>query len=271
MLKVPGAQIYHEVQGSGPLLLIIPGGPQDAGVFAELSGLLADRYTVAAYDPRGNSRTLVEGEAADLDMDLQGDDAAALIAALGNGPAYVFGTSGGAQIAFNLAARHAERVRAIVAHEPPAIMLLPDPSEAIAAGRDLHETYLSQGVGAAMAKFFGMNALDVGEGDAPPDFAATPEAAATFARVSGNFEYWLAHGMLPLSHYRPDVDALRAGKPRIVVAIGAESIGQPIHAMGVAAAEKLGIAPVFFPGDHIGFDGHAEAFAAALDRAFRGA
>jgi pimeloyl-ACP methyl ester carboxylesterase len=268
-LNVPGAQIHYETQGSGPLLLIIPGGPQDAGVFADLAALLSDRYTVAAYDPRGNSRTLVEGEARDLDMDEQGDDAAALIAALGNGPAYVFGTSGGAQIALNLAARHPGRVRAVVAHEPPTIMLLADPSEAIAFDRDLHETYLKEGVDAAMAKFFGMAGFD-GEGsDVPPDFAPTPEAAETFERVSGNFEYWLAHGMLPLSLYRPDVDRLSVGKPRIVVAIGEESAGQPIEAMGQALAGKLGIAAVTFPGDHIGFERHGAAFAAALDRAFK--
>jgi len=273
MLKLPGAQIYYETQGAGPLLLIIPGGPQDAGVFADLADRLADRYTVAAYDPRGNSRTLAEGDLGDLDMDVQGDDAAALIAALGKGPAYVFGTSGGAQIAFNLAARHPDRVQAVVAHEPPATMLLSDPAEAIAADRDLHETYLRDGVEAAMAKFFGMAGFD-GEGDQgqmPPDFEPSAQAAETFERVSGNFEYWLAHGMLPLSLYRPDIERLRAGKPRIVVAIGEESAGQPIQAMGVAAAEKLGVAPVTFPGDHVGFEQHSEAFAAALDRAFKGA
>ena len=62
MLKVPGATIYYETRGAGPLLLIIPGGPQDAGVFADLAGHLADRYTVVAYDPRGNSRSRFDGE-----------------------------------------------------------------------------------------------------------------------------------------------------------------------------------------------------------------
>jgi hypothetical protein len=33
-VKVPGANFYYEVQGSGPVLLMIPGGPTDAGVFA---------------------------------------------------------------------------------------------------------------------------------------------------------------------------------------------------------------------------------------------
>ena len=92
----------------------------------------------------------------------QADDAAALIAALGGGPAHVFGTSGGAQIGLDLAARHPQLVDTLVAHEPPAIMMLPDPSEAIAADRDLHETYLREGVDAAMAKFFAMAGFDEG-------------------------------------------------------------------------------------------------------------
>ena len=127
-LKVPGAKIYYEMQGSGPILLIIPGGPQDAGVFADVSRHLADRYTVVAYDPRGNSRSTFDGAPEELQLDVQADDAAALIEALGGGPAYVFGTSGGAQIGLNLAARYPELVRVLVAHEPPSMMLLDDPS-----------------------------------------------------------------------------------------------------------------------------------------------
>jgi pimeloyl-ACP methyl ester carboxylesterase len=254
------------------VLLIIPGGPQDAGVFADLSRHLADRYTVVAYDPRGNSRSSFDGEPVELSLDVQADDAAALIEALGGGPAYVFGTSGGAQIGLNLAARHPGRVRVLVAHEPPATVLLDDPSEALAADRELYDTYRRDGVDAAMAKFFSMNGLDdaAGEGDAPAEFDMPPEAAETFARVSGNFEYWLAHGMMPLSLYRPDVDVLRNGKPPIVVAIGEESAGQPIHDMGMALAVKLGTEPVAFPGDHMGFEPHASAFAETMHRAFDG-
>jgi pimeloyl-ACP methyl ester carboxylesterase len=270
-LKVPGASIYYEAQGSGPLLLIIPGGPQDAGVFSDISRLMADRYTVVAYDPRGNSRSPFDGEAKELKVEQQADDAAALIAALGGGPAHVFGTSGGAQIGLDLAARYPQLVDTLVAHEPPAIMMLPDPSQAIAADRDLHETYLREGVDAAMAKFFSMSGLEgEGESDGPPEFEMPPEAAETFARVSGNFEYWLAHGMLPLSLYEPKVATLRKGKPRIVIGLGEQSKGQIIYEMGTALAEKLGVEPVGFPGDHMGFESNTEAFVETLDKALSG-
>jgi hypothetical protein len=43
ILKVPGAALYYEIRGSGPLLLLITGGPTDAGTFTDLSGRLSDR------------------------------------------------------------------------------------------------------------------------------------------------------------------------------------------------------------------------------------
>jgi pimeloyl-ACP methyl ester carboxylesterase len=97
ILKVPGARLYYEVQGSGPMLLIFPGGPTDAGIFAGLAGFLANRFTVASYDPRGPPEY--------QQMDVHGDDAAQLLAALCDEPAFVLGSSGGAQIGLNLAAR----------------------------------------------------------------------------------------------------------------------------------------------------------------------
>lgn len=269
MLKVPGASIYYEVRGSGPLLLMIGGGPQDAGVFADLARQLAGQYTVVTYDPRGNSRSAFDGAVEELELDVQADDAAALIDTLGGAPAYVFGTSGGAQIGLDLAARHPDRVRALVAHEPPTMMLMADPSAAVAETEALYETYLTQGAEAAMAKFFSDNGLAADDGGDAPQFEMPPEAVETFARVSGNFEYWLAHGMRPLSFYKPDVDALKKGKARIVVAIGEESAGQPIEAMSMALAEKLGTQPVRFPGDHMGFGMHAEAFATKLHTVLR--
>ncbi|TIW65210.1 MAG: alpha/beta fold hydrolase [Mesorhizobium sp.] len=203
-----------------------------------------------------------------------------LIEALGAGPAYVFGTSGGAQIGLNLAARHPGQVRALVAHEPPSMMLLDDPSHALAGMRDLHDTYRSQGVGAAMRKFFSENGLsegpDQGEAgpndaetqDAPPPFEPTPEEAETFARVSSNFEYWLAHGVMPLSLYRPDVEALRGAA--VVVGIGEESVGQPIDGMGKALADRLGVKRAAFPGDHMGFGHYPDRFAETLHLALGG-
>lgn len=151
-----------------------------------------------------------------------------------------------------------------VAHESPTTALLPDPTAARAADQALYDTYKNHGVEAAMGQFFAENGLEDAEG--APDYEMPPEEAETFGRVMGNFEYWLAHGMLPLSNYQPDVAALRTEKPRIVVALGEQSAGQPIAEMTSAAAAALGIAPVTLPGDHMGFGPQAEAFAKTLDQ-----
>lgn len=275
-LRVPGARIHHEVRGSGPLLLLIPGGPMDAGVLADLARRLADRYTTVAYDPRGNSRSVLDGASEgqateDQRLDVHADDAARLIRALGGGPAHVFGTSGGAQIALALAAEHPGLVRAVVAHEPPCVMLLDDPSEVLARDREVHETYLREGVEAAIPLFLGLNGLDDSGQDGPADGGGAPPPPgdgdpATFERVSGNFEYFLAHGLLPLSLYRPDVDALRRDGTRVTVGLGEGSAGQDIHDIGSALAKALGVAPVAFPGDHLGYGAEPEAFAETLRR-----
>src|SRR5438445_386599 len=125
-LRVPGANLYYEVKGTGPVLLCIPGGPTDAGMFTDLVERLSDRYTCVSYDPRGHSRSTLDGEAEDVSIAVHADDAAALLRATTDEPAYVYSNSGGATIGLELVKRHPDLVRTFVAHEPPAMELLPD-------------------------------------------------------------------------------------------------------------------------------------------------
>ena len=86
-------------------------------MFTDLAGRLADRYTVVSYDQRGHSRSPLDGEPQDLPPSVHADDAAALLRAVGDEPAYVYGSSGGGTIGLELVARHPELVRRLVAHE----------------------------------------------------------------------------------------------------------------------------------------------------------
>lgn len=269
LLKVPGAQIYYEVQGRGPVLLTIPGGPADAGIFAPLAGLLNDRYTVVRYDPRGNSRSVLDGPPEDQNMDLHGDDAAQLLAVFGDEPAYVLGSSGGAQIGLNLAARHPERVSTLVAHEPPCMGLLPEVERHRAFIDDVYETYRSEGVGPAMRKFTvgaGFASAAQAQRTTPP----SPELLESFGRMQGNIDYFLAHGFKPISRYIPDLSLLKVGPARIIVGVGEDTTGTLAHRSAVALAEQLGTAAVPFPGGHGGYTDKPEAFAERLDEAFSG-
>jgi hypothetical protein len=55
-----------------------------------------------------------------------------------------------------------------------------------------------------------------------------------------------------------------------VAAVGAESPGQLAHQGGLGLARKLGIEATVFPGDHGGFDGRPEEFAAKLSEVLKG-
>ena len=260
-LKVPGATLHYEVGGAGPVLLLIPGGPADAGAFAPIRGELSGRYTVVTYDPRGLSRSTFDGEPQDTSVGTFADDARRLIEAVGDGPAYVLGSSGGALVGLELVLRHPEQVRMLVAHEPPLTRLLDDADEHARFAREVHDTYLSEGVGPAMGKFLASAGLD--EGPPQPPAGPTPETAEAMARMQENFDFFLGHMWLALGGYAPDISRLRSLP--ITVAVGEASEGQLAYRAALALAERLGKEPAVFPGDHGGFNSHPEAFAGRLD------
>ena len=51
LLTVRDAELYHEVRGEGPPLLLIMGATGDGAHFDAVGELLADEFTVVAYDP----------------------------------------------------------------------------------------------------------------------------------------------------------------------------------------------------------------------------
>lgn len=67
-----------------------------------------------------------------------------------------------------------------------------------------------------------------------------------------------------------DIAALRSGSSRVVVAVGEETRSRLLLQCAGALADLLGSRPVTFPGDHGGFEGRPEAFAARLDHVLRG-
>ena len=129
-LDVPGAVLRYDVRAASPdapeappLLLI--GSPMDASGFVDLAERFPDR-TVVTYDPRGAARSTRPDPISESSPDDHADDLHRVIAEVGGGPVDVFASSGGAVNALALVARHPEDVRTLVAHEPPAVSLLPD-------------------------------------------------------------------------------------------------------------------------------------------------
>jgi pimeloyl-ACP methyl ester carboxylesterase len=271
-VKVPGASLYVELRGTGPVLLVITGGPTDAGMFTDLATRLADRYTVVSYDQRGHSRSTLEAEPQDLPPAVHADDAAAILATLTDEPAYVYGNSGGATIGIDLAARYPDRARTLVAHEAPVIELLPDAQHFRSSYDDIYDTYLKEGAFPAMAKFGAL----VEEGgpkyseemqQTPP----SPESQEMMNRMVGNFDLFIAHELRPIGAYIPDFDALRNASTRIVSAAGENSGRQPARRAAIAFAERLGVPVTSLPGGHGGWGSDPAVFTERLHQVLGGA
>ncbi len=281
-LRRAGADVHYEVRGSGPLLLVV-GQPMTAEPFGPLADELAGDHTVVTYDPRGVGRSTVDDPGADVTPEAEADDLAAIITALGGGPADVFGSSGGAVAGLALVARHPALVRRLVAHEPPLPELLPDAAAIRAAVDGIEEAYRAAGAGAAWGGFVslvtydglvpddgvppaswpppgagGAGAGDEGADDGAP--AGPPEPSATQA---ADDELCVLRMLKPFTRWQPPVDALRQ-HGGVVVAVGQESHQESARRSGEALAERLGTTPVELPGGHGGFMGDAAGYADAV-------
>ncbi|RNG34114.1 alpha/beta fold hydrolase [Streptomyces botrytidirepellens] len=266
-LKVPGATLHYEVRGSGPVLLMIPGGAGDAASYDHAAAALADRYTVVSYDRRGASRSTLDGPPTDQRVEVHGEDAFLLLDAVApdGEPAYVFGCSAGAIVAVDLLARHPERVRLAIAHEPPLVELLPDAEKQRAFFAEVRAAYRREGVGAAMAV---MAAGTLPQEQAPEKedrgVQPPPFPAEVIERMTANLPYYLEHILCPFTGHTPDLEALAAVSERLVPAGGRESHGLLLYRPAVALAERLGTEVVDFPGGHTGLSEHPAEFTEVL-------
>jgi pimeloyl-ACP methyl ester carboxylesterase len=280
-LDAPGATLYYDVRSNDasdqPVLLII-GSPMGAQYFGTLADHFADR-TVVTYDPRSADRSVRTDDADETTPDEHADDLHRIITALDAGPVDVFASSGGAVNALALVAQHPEQVRTLVAHEPPAAQELPDREAQLATAAGIHETYLRDGFGPAMAKFIALVGYD---GELPGDYASQPGPdPAQFGLPTeddgSRRDTLVGQNIISCTHYRHDFGAIAKAPTRVVIGVGEKS-GQTMAARGGrAVAERLNTTAVTFPGDHGGFlrtdfnpNGAPDAFAATLRETLAG-
>jgi clorobiocin biosynthesis protein CloN7 len=233
------------------------GHPMGASGFAAIAPLLAEHYTVVTYDPRGFARSTIEDRDQDGEPDLLADDVRRVLEAVGDRPAHVFGSSGGAVTGLALVARYPDRVHTLVAHEPPLALLLPEAEDARSGMHDIYDTYGNGGTAEAWARFFTFTGMS-------PPIQGDSAAQEPSAEMVATSERFFGHGLLPIALYEPDFSALEGGSVRVVVAGGTTSKGEFPQRTAAALAARLGTPLIDFPGGHGGFAGHPQEFAALL-------
>jgi len=264
-LEVPGAHVYYESRGTGPVLLLVPGGNGDVGPFDRLASDLADRFTVVAYERRGFTRSPIETPIGDADrIHADADDAARVLDAVGAATGYVFGSSSGAIVALDLLTRHPDRFIKVVAHEPPLVELVPDGAALKTVFDEVYATWQRDGGEAAMRQFTTKIFGEMPAGrTAPPPGAELPQPIVDMmARIQTNLGFWMEHELRTYPLYQPDVEALRPLAGKLILAGGEESRETFPYRPNLVLAERLGLKVVDFPGDHTGYAVDPAGFAA---------
>ena len=260
LLSVNGADLYHEVRGSGPPVLLIMGATGDGGHFDRLADRLADQFTIITYDRRGNGRSPPPPSWTTTSNDEQADDAAALLRSLGQAPALVFGTSLGAIYALRLLIRHPEVVRGAILHEPPLYGVLDDPQAVLAdVAPLLREAIETGGPPALIERFWRWVGGDDGWEHLEPSLRQRMMATAdTFCDIErGTYET-----------YRPDDDALATLTRPVAVLAGEHT---PPFRLEIAhwLADRLGVDVLPAPDAHTPYVDHYRELAQTLVRLLR--
>ena len=115
--NVNGVNLYYEEYGSGPAVILTPGGRVDREGLRPLGALLSLHCRVILHDRRncGRSEVVIGGDLSE--QHLWAEDMAALLKHLGAAPAYAAGGSAGSRTSLTLAVRHPELVKGLFVWE----------------------------------------------------------------------------------------------------------------------------------------------------------
>jgi pimeloyl-ACP methyl ester carboxylesterase len=236
---------------------MISGGGGDAGFFSFAADILSDEYKIITYDRRGNSRS-TRNTPQNFEVSQQSRDAVAVLNAAGETSAFVFGNSGGAVIALDMAKTQPQAVRVAIIHEPPATSVHPDAKKWQRFFANVYWLGLRFGAQIAMLKF------GLPTGIPASAYRSVPIDVAT--RMGKNHDFFVKHEMLPFSNYFPDVEAIKANRVKMFMAAGQMTLDKHKFYGETAPilANLLGCEMVMFPGNHLSYLDRPSEWAAVL-------
>ncbi|MEV1078149.1 alpha/beta hydrolase [Streptomyces sp. NPDC050211] len=256
--------LYYDIAGSGPVLLVVPGGAGHPMGLDGMTARLAERFTVVTYDPLGLAHGRLGLPVADQRVEDWSDGAGRVLdAVLPDGQsAYVFGTSAGAVVALDLLARHPERLRHVIAHEPPSVGVLPDGARHQAMFAEVCDRYRAAGLAAAGSLMTAM--LTSSEPTEIPEVIPEVQHLSRDEELASPMALSLRHVLRPFTSYTPDLERLGSLSSRLTLAAGTDSRGQLLHRTAEFLAQTLRGDFAEFPGGHLGAVQHPLPFAERL-------
>jgi pimeloyl-ACP methyl ester carboxylesterase len=220
---------------------------------------LTSRFQPATFSRRqhGLSTPLPGTSFVHLNPAQQARDILAVADALGFGTQklYLFSSSGGGVICFQLAATHPERIAHLLAHEMPSAALLPDSEKILNFLFTVYEAYLSEGEAAAYKLFL-------------PHFPGYESLPRLGGAAEGDEERFLKYELMPLSLYTPDLRRVKESGVSVAFAYGKLSGDASFVRSTIELASILGAQRYLFPGNHTGFRYEPEEYATKIFNIF---
>jgi pimeloyl-ACP methyl ester carboxylesterase len=253
---VDDGELYVRSTGKGPPLLLIAGGIGAADDYRALVKLFSDEYTVVTYDRRGHFQSTDRTEGP-ISLARHAEDANAVLDHIDAGQATVFGTSAGALIGLELAVRYPDAVLDLVAHEPPAVRLLPDSADWLDAAAE--QVKLALG-GDLMGAFTRFTSAIAGAG--------LPGLPTVRLSNKSEWAFLFERELMAFFDYLPDLAALRKSRVDITSIAGAGSRGRYHYQPAKVLALELGLPFVEVPGTHLAPQRNPAQLRAALRELF---
>lgn len=118
-IQINNTKIFYIKEGNGPETIVFSHGLLwSHKMFLDQVDFLKNKYTIIAYDHRGQGQSEVTG--GPYDMDLLAQDALDLIDKLASKPVHFVGLSMGGFVGMRLAARHPDKVKSLILLETSA-------------------------------------------------------------------------------------------------------------------------------------------------------
>jgi pimeloyl-ACP methyl ester carboxylesterase len=262
-----GDSLFYEVRGTGQPLLMIPPGGGDGWQYSFVADILADEYKVITYDRRANARSTMN-DPQNFEISQQSRDAVAVLHAVGEDSAFVFGNSSAAVIALDMAKTQPQAVRAVIVHEAPCARVHPQAKQ---WQRFFAGVYgMSFRFGSSMAAlrfFFGINvpALQMIKATRPTN-AHMKESPDPYVDSRLAADFLVKQELLPVTNYLPDFEKIKQNNVKVIMAVSQWGFDRKAWYVQVAQilAEKLGCELVIFPGHHGSFLDLPQEWAAKL-------
>ena len=262
ILHVPDADLYYEVHGRGPILVISQSGEGDANRSDALVRHLEANFRIVTYDRRGLSRSTIRGNPG-ASVATHADDVVRVLDHLTGEPAAMLGCSLGAAIGLHVATAYPDRLSTLIAHEPITPWILSEAAcaEHLLELEEIQSCFRRGGWRAAVAPMVRSLGIDPASQEHEPGVELPPITREREA----NFVRFLGHDVGAARCDRLEVGDVRDSPVRIIPAAGSLT---PHHVFDYQCAQQLaavrGTSLISFPGGHNGNLTHPARYARVL-------